>query len=147
MDRIGTALEGRERLRTECVERRAPQRGATWLALLALIFLVACTGKNDFLIGHWTAEKVNVDFDENIATPEMVRMFGEIDKQNTIEIAKDSLLTFISDGDTLRGQASLVEQELFLDGKPFATFHDGKLVTENVTPLGKVTVRYSKTKN
>lgn len=83
-----------------------------------------------------------MDFDENIATPEMVRMLGEIEKGNVVEISKDSLLLFISDGDTMRSSCSLRGETLYFDGRPFARFSAGSLVTEEDTPLGKVTVRY-----
>ena len=148
-------------LRTICVERKsprrgeiclekgndtkmAPRRGATILSLLSLLFLISCLSNNDPLIGRWAPEKVNVDFDENIATPEMVRMFGEIDKANIIEISKDSVLVFISDGDTLTSRYSLQGQTLYMNGKPFAQYLGGRLVTEEITPLGKVIVQYSK---
>ena len=114
------------------------------LFLLLLCSFSSCDRKNDALIGRWTVEKVNVDFDENIATPEMVRMLGEIEKGNVVEISKDSLLLFISDGDTMRSSCSLRGETLYFDGKPFARFSDGELVTEDVTPLGRVTVKYKR---
>ena len=94
-------------------------------------------------MGHWTTEKVNVDFDENIATPEMIRQLGELDKNNTIDITSDSLLVLVSNGDTLTSRCSLRGQTLFIDGKPFAQCSEGCLITEETTPLGKVTVQYT----
>ena len=85
-----------------------------------------------------------MDFNEQIATPEMVRQYGELEKGNTIEISKDSLLTFIADGDTMRGQCSLKGSQVLLDGKPFGRFENGLIQTETATPLGKVKVTYKR---
>lgn len=112
------------------------------LFVLLLVLFSSCERKAGSLFGRWEVEKVNVDFDESIATPEMVRMLGEIENANVIEITKDSLMVFVSDGDTLRASCSLKGEALYFGGKPFARFSAGNLVTEEDTPLGKVTVRY-----
>lgn len=112
------------------------------LLVVTGLLLSSCHRKTDTLIGRWEVERVNVEFDESKATPEMVRQFGEMEKGNVIEINKDSLLIFISDGDTLRGQCSLKGETLYCDGVVFATIHDGVLMTETSTPLGKVEVFY-----
>ena len=114
------------------------------ILLLVFLFLSSCHRTHDPLIGRWTVERVNVEFNERSATPEMVRQYGELEKGNIIEITKDSVLTFISGGDTLRGRCSLREQRLYCDGKPFGKLEDGLLTTETPTPLGKVTVSYRK---
>ena len=67
-----------------------------------LLLLTSCHRNNDPLIGRWTVEKVNVAFDENLASPEMVKQLGEVEKGNVIEIGNDSTMMFISDGDTLK---------------------------------------------
>ena len=85
-----------------------------------------------------------MEFNEHIATPEMVSQYGELEKGNVVEIASDSVLTFISDGDTLRGQCSLRGTQLYCDGKLFGQIDNGVLVTENPTPLGKIRVVYRK---
>ena len=120
-----------------------------WRAIIGVLLffgVVSCVHQQDSLVGHWTAEKVNVDFDENIATPEMVRQLGELDKNNSIDITSDSLLVLVSNGDTLTSRCSLRGQTLFSDGKPFAQCSEGRLITEETTPLGKVTVQYTRQK-
>ena len=107
-----------------------------------LLLLVASCHRDDPFIGRWTVEKVNVDFNEQIATPEMVRQYGELEKGNVIEISKDSVLTFISDGDTLRGLCALKGSQLFFEGKSFGRYENGILQTESHTPLGDVKVIY-----
>ena len=104
----------------------------------------SCLRHDDSIIGRWTVEKVNVEFNEHIATPEMVNQYGELEKGNVVEIASDSVLTFITDGDTLRGQCSLRGTQLYCDGKLFGQIDNGVLVTENPTPLGKIRVVYRK---
>lgn len=115
-----------------------------YLSLILLMLLCACTAKKDPLIGRWTVEKVNVEFNEQIATPEMVRQYGELEKGNVIEISKDSVLTFISEGDTLRGRCSLRGFQLSCDGKPFGHYENGSIKTEAVTPIGVIKVLYLK---
>ena len=107
-----------------------------------IILLSSCHRNDDPFFGRWTVDRVNVEFDEYKATPEMVRQYGELEKGNVIEIRNDSVLTFISDGDTLKGQCSLRGQQLLLDGKAFGKIEDGLLTTETSTPLGKVRVVY-----
>lgn len=115
------------------------------LGFVALLFLLltACH-RDDPFIGLWSVERVNVDFYEQIATPEMVRQYGELEKGNIIEISKDSLLLFVVDGDTLQGKCSLKGNQIFLDGKTFGYFENGCIETETKTPLGKVKVTYNK---
>lgn len=112
------------------------------LGLLMWLFVATSCHSNDALIGRWTVDRVNVEFDENKATPEMVRQYGELEKGNVIEISKDSTLTFISSGDTLRGRCSLIGETLYCDGTVFGKFLGGVLMTETSTPLGKVEVYY-----
>lgn len=95
-------------------------------------------------MGRWTVERVHVEFNEHIATPEMVRQYGEMEKGNVIEIGKDSVLTFISEGDTLRGKCSLRGTQLFVDGNPFGCFENARLETRTATPLGEMVVIYKR---
>lgn len=116
---------------------------ATLFVILIILFS-SCHRNNDPFIGRWTVEKVNVAFDENLASPEMVRQLGEMEKGNIIEISKDSMLMLISGGDTVHGQCSLRGTLVLLDGKTFGKMEDGFLETETSTPLGKVKVLYKK---
>ncbi len=120
-----------------------------YFSLILLLFLCACTGKQDPLIGRWTVEKVNVEFNEQIATPEMVRQYGELEKGNVIEIGRDSMLTLVSDGDTLRGKCLLKGEQAYRDGDVLFSggnyvvrYEKGSLQSESITPLGRVVVTY-----
>ena len=114
------------------------------LALLMSLFVATSCQNKDPFIGRWTVEKVNVDFNEQIATPEMVRQYGELEKGNIIEISKDSLLTLIADGDTLQGQCSLKGNQIVIEGSVFGRFGNGMIETETKTPLGNIKVVYRK---
>ena len=116
------------------------------LILLLLLFMVllSCTGKQDPLVGRWTVDKVNVDFYEDAATPEMVRQFGEMEKGNILEISKDSVLTLIMDGDTLSGGYSFLDGVLNWNGELFGRFEDGLIKTKTLTPMGWVRTSYKK---
>ena len=121
-----------------------PVRDASFVAAVLIYLLLSSCHRDDLFIGRWTVEKVNVDFNEQIATPEMVRQFGELEKGNIIEISKDSLLMFIADGDTLQGRCSLKGNQVLLDGKPFGRYENDLIQTETTTPLGKVKVTYKR---
>ncbi|MBP5574090.1 MAG: hypothetical protein J6X40_07995 [Bacteroidales bacterium] len=114
------------------------------VAMILVCCLSSCNGRQDPLLGRWSVEKVNVEFNEDRATPEMVRQVGALEKDNLLQIDADSLLTLVSDGDTLRGRCSLRGGQLFLDGKPLGTFKQGRIRTLTTTPLGTVEVLYRK---
>ena len=116
---------------------------ATIFVILIILFS-SCHRNNDPFIGRWTVEKVNVAFDENLASPEMVRQLGEMEKGNIIEISKDSMLTFIAESDTLQGRCSLKGTQIFFEGKPSGRYENGLIETETKTPLGKTKVVYRK---
>lgn len=115
------------------------------ILLLILLFAVSsCHRHEDPFVGRWTVEKVHVDFDENKATPEMVRQYGEVEKGNVIEITKDSTLVFVSDGDTLKMRWALKGNQILCDGSPFGRYENGTIRTESSTPLGTIMVIYGK---
>ena len=112
------------------------------ILVLFAVLLSSCYRTDDPLIGRWTVERVNVEFDEHRATPEMVKQYGELEKGNIIEITNDSVLTLITGGDTLTGRCALKGTQLICDGQPFGLFEKGKIQTETGTPLGKIVVIY-----
>ena len=115
-----------------------------YLSLLLLLLLCACTSKQDPFIGRWTVERVNVEFDEHIATPEMIRQYGDLEKGNVIIITNDSTISMISEGDTLCGRCSLRGDRLFWDGMLFGRYENGRIQTESSAPLGRTIVVYIK---
>ncbi len=106
--------------------------------------LCACTPKADPLFGTWTAGKVNVQFDEQRSTPELVKQMGEMEKQNVITIDSDSILTFKGLEEEWQDRISLKNDTLLRNGKTFGTWKDGAIVTRNGSPLGEVVVTYKK---
>lgn len=115
--------------------------------LLLVGWLSSCVGRQDPFVGRWTVEKVNVEFREDLATPEMVRQYGELEKGNVLEIGADSVLTLVSGGDTLRGNCSLKGGQLILDGRRWGSYERGRIRTETPTALGTVEVIYIKKPN
>ena len=112
------------------------------LALAAM--LSACHPKADPLIGTWTVSKVNVQFDEQRSTPELVKQVGEMEKQNIITIDSDSILTFKGLDEEWQSRISLKNDTLLRNGKTFGIWKDGTIVTCNGSPLGEVVVTYKK---
>ena len=112
------------------------------LALTAM--LCACTPKADPLFGTWAVSKVNVQFDEQLSTPELVKQVGEMEKQNVIKISSDSILTFKGLDIEWQDRISLKNETLLRNGAVFGTWKNGKIVTRSGSPLGEVVVVYNK---
>ena len=106
--------------------------------------LFACTEKSDSLIGTWTVSKVNVQFDEQRSTPELVKQIGEMEKPSIISISSDSTLSFKGHEEEWQGRASLRNDTLFLDGMAFGLWENGEIVTRTNSPLGVVVVTFRK---
>lgn len=117
-----------------------------FLLFIGLTFaLCACHHKADPLFGTWTVDKVNVQFDEQHSTPELVKQIGEMERQNVISITADSTLTFKGMDDSLQGRLSLKNDgTLLLDNADFGQWKDGRIITRTGSPLGEVTVSYRK---
>ena len=113
------------------------------IGLLLLLF-VSCQPKEDPFFGRWTVDKVNVDFDADWATPEMVRQYGSMEKNNVIIISPDSLLTLVMDGDTMQGRCLLRGSQILCDGEPWGVFEEGVIKTETFTPMGYLKTSYVK---
>ncbi len=114
-----------------------------YLGLAAL--LCACTQKTDSIVGTWTVDKVNVQFDERRSTPELVKQIGEMEKQNTIVIGPDSLLTFNNlEGETQGRMRLSKDGTMTCDGTVFGLWEEGRIVTRTDSPLGEILVTYRK---
>lgn len=114
-----------------------------YLGLAALLY--ACTQKTDSIVGTWTVDKVNVQFDERRSTPELVKQIGTMEKQNIILINPDSLLIFKSLEDETKGKLSLSKDgTMTCDGIVFGLWEEGRIVTRTDSPLGEILVTYRK---
>ena len=115
------------------------------LAGLAVAFAACHCNPTDSLIGTWTVDKVNVQFDEQRSTPELVKQMGEMEKQNVILISKDSTLTFKALDSSTQGKLKLnADGTLFLNGTNFGQWKEGQIVTRTNSPIGEVVVIYKK---
>lgn len=124
-------------------ERRT-ENGKLAVVMVMALLLSACHRNNDAFVGRWTVERVNVEFDERYSSPEMVRQFGEMEKDNVILIEADSVLSFVLDGDTLRGRYSVRGNQILWNEEPFGTFEEGHIKTKTSTPMGDVKASYVK---
>ncbi len=114
-----------------------------FLCLAPLLW--ACTPEMDSLIGTWTVEKVNVQFDEQRSTPRLVKQMGEMEKQNIITISNDSTLSFCGLEEKLQGRLKLLgDGTLLLEGSVFGQWEAGHIVTLRDSPIGEVVVTYRK---
>lgn len=115
-----------------------------FLLLAIAAMLSACTQKAESLIGTWTANKINVQFDEQNSTPELVKQVGEMEKQNVFSIGTDSILSFRGLYTEWQDRISLKNDTLLLEGAVFGVWKDGEIVTRSSSPLGEVVVIYRK---
>ena len=106
--------------------------------------LSACTHEADSLVGTWTVDKVNVQFDEQHNTPELVKQIGEMEKENVFSISTDSILTFKGLEESWQGRISLKNDTLLREGTAFGIWKDDRIVTRTDSPLGEVVVTYKK---
>lgn len=118
-----------------------------WILCLlgTILALHACHNDSPSLIGTWTVDKVNVQFDESRNTPELVKQIGEMEKQNIILISPDSLLTFKGLEDETKGKLSLSKDgTLTCNGTFFGLWKEESIVTRTNSPLGEIVVTYRK---
>ena len=110
----------------------------------ALLLLASCAPKEDPFFGRWTVDKVNVEFDEEWATPEMVRQVGAMEKNNVVIITPDSLLTLVNEVDTIQYRCRLHGNQILCDGEPWGSYERGVITTKTSSPMGSVKVLYKK---
>lgn len=115
------------------------------LFLAGLAFVLAACHHSDSLIGTWTVDRVNVQFDERHNTPELVKQIGEMEKQNVITISNDSTLTFKGLEETSQGRLNMKSDgTLLFDDTVFGQWKEGQIVTRTDSPLGEILVTYKK---
>ena len=117
-----------------------------FLFLIGLITtFCACHRQQDSLIGSWTVDKVNVQFDEKRSTPELVKQIGEMERQNSFSINTDSILVFKGLDTEWQGKISLKSDgTLMCNGTSFGSWKEERIVTRTGSPLGEVVVTYRK---
>ena len=117
-----------------------------FLSLLGLITaFCACNRQQDSLLGTWTVDKVNVQFDEKHSTPELVKQIGEMERQNSFSINTDSILAFKGLDTEWQGRISLTKDgTLICNGKCFGSWKERQIVTRNDSPIGEIVVTYGK---
>ena len=121
------------------------KKGLLFLTGLAVVFAACHHHPTDSLIGTWTVDKVNVQFDERHSTPELVKQMGEMERQNVITITKDSVLTFKGLEENFQGRINLKSDgTLLFDGAVFGQWKAGQIVTRTDSPIGEVVVTYKK---
>lgn len=128
-----------------CPKFQSMKKSLILLAGLAIAFVACHRNPTDSLIGTWTVEKVNVQFDERRSTPELVKQMGEMERQNVITISKDSVLTFKGLDSDWQGNVSLKSgHKLYCDDHEIGTWSEGQIVTSSDSPIGEVVVTYRK---
>jgi len=123
--------------------RRTAVRLYILSSLFVCVMFFSCSHP-DTLIGKWTVEKVNFDFDERRNTPEMIQQFGEQEIHNTLIFKNDSIVNIVManmDGDYVYHQN---DNEIFVEDLIIGTLENGKITSKIKTPIGEMTVVYKK---
>lgn len=122
----------------------------------SLSIIYACdSNPKSKLTGTWKAEKVDIDFDEQRASPELIRQVGLENKEVFFKIQNDSMmLLYISAGseaqnlfwflDEKGGLLSYAYKKDDLNPIELGKLVDGKIVAESETPLGKIKTTFAK---
>ncbi len=115
--------------------------------LLTLVFsallLDGCKHR-DTLFGTWITDTINIEFDESKSTPELVKQFGEMEKNNCIVLSQDSTMRFQGSEEKLPGLFDLRNDTLFYNGQVFGLLKNNRIHTTKKTILGVITVSYKK---
>ena len=124
------------------------------LAVFSLFFyLVSCSSTPESkLIGTWKADVVNINFDVQKASPEMIQQVAEREKQTILKFTNDTSLSIIDNNVTHRTVWKLdADQKIWYrfenDGptmNELGTFVNGTIKTESTTALGTIEIVYKK---
>ena len=116
------------------------------LLIISLFFLLSCS-KSTGIIGTWTVDKINFDFNERKSTPEMIQQLGEIEKHNTLIFKNDSIVHI-----TMAAINADYRYQISDDGTIILTPHDhiisnikttaNIILTETETPIGTMRITY-----
>lgn len=124
--------------------------------IFSIPFFTACnSGKGTKMIGMWTVDNVDAQFDEAKVNPQTLQQVIEMEKQTMLKFIDDSTMNIIMGENTFRTFWSIEEGT----GKVFYRFEDsptsfnelgvlidGLIVSESTTPVGKIKVSYKKSK-
>jgi len=113
-------------------------------SMLLILLMMGCHRSGNTIIGVWKPISVNVGFDEYKYTPDMIRQIGLAEKANVIIVDSDSIMHYISGGDTIVGRMSLRGGEWNVDGEKFAIYANDTLTETKKTVLGNVVIKYTK---
>ncbi len=115
--------------------------------------LISCSSSPESkLIGTWKADVVNINFDEQKASPQMVQQVAEREKQTILKFTNDTSLNIIDNNVTHRTVWKLdADQKIWYrfenDGpamNELGTYVDGTIKAESTTALGTIEIVYKK---
>jgi hypothetical protein len=126
--------------------------------LILILFLIsgiyACSSDpTDKLIGTWRAVDVDAVFDEQLATPEMLKQVIQVEKQLFFKILNDSMMHIHTMDQTLKAYWFFDEESGRIDYRfaeaasplsELGVYKDDAITTESQTALGKLTITYQK---
>ena len=129
------------------------------LSIVALfiisLLIISCSGSPEKNIpGLWKAVTVEANVDSTIISDEQINKGVEIQKSISFEYFKDHTMDVITPGGSFSGtwSFSTETQEIFIridgshpkDSTIMGKFEDGKIISNNETPVGEFIVIYVK---
>lgn len=125
-----------------------------FVIITLFIGIYACSSNpSDKLIGTWRAADVDAAFDEQIATPEMLKQVIQVEKQLFFKFLNDSMMNIHTMDQTLKAYWFFDEESGIIDYRfaeaasslsELGVYKDGAITTESQTALGKLTITYRK---
>ncbi|NOU45876.1 MAG: hypothetical protein HOO86_02300 [Bacteroidales bacterium] len=132
-------------------------RTASLIGIIALFLALSACNSNpkSKLIGIWKAETVDVKFDEQVASPEMIRQVGLENKQVFFKIQNDSVMLLYIDTnsepqtlfwflDEANGLIKYAYKQDDMKPIELGKLADGKITAESSTPLGTIKTTFKK---
>lgn len=123
------------------------------LVLSVFILLMSCSSSPESkLIGTWKADVVNINFDEQKASPQMIQQVAEREKQTILKFTNDTSLNIIDNNITHRTVWKLdADQKIWYrfenDGpamNELGAYVNGTIKAESTTALGTIEIVYKK---
>ena len=121
---------------------------------LLLLLVFSCSSSTESRMkGDWKVTDVQTDFNEDEVTPEMLKQVVEMQKQTFFRILNDSTMVIISNNNTHEAKWFIDDETKeisYIFGGTVSTPHvlgklkNGVIVSESTTPLGAMTIIYSK---
>lgn len=124
------------------------------IILSFIVFIAACSSREEQLAGVWVVEEVAIDADTAKLSAEQINRTKDMQKAVHFEIGKDRSIEIISAGESFPGTWFIEDEsdDIYVklegaalgDSIKIGRFENGKIISRDKAPAGWVTVTYIK---